>query len=657
MGSLIIQNNFTHGQWDETLINRTDVQTYNSAAKVLRNVIVKPQGGVSRRFGTKFIANLGLTVDEVQLQGFEFSETSSYLLVFTDNLLTIYKDDVIDHTEVTTYSGSILANSELRFAQLAGPTGVLMVIVHEDHPPKNLFRNLTDTTWTFVDSIFDNFPGTDFNDLDYSSFNFTLSVTNSLQVGFMTSSAAAFSIDYEGGYFIGIGSGLTSFTGIAKLDTFVNPTQMNITILQTFDSNYSVAPGVKGRYVFLQKPSFSAAKGYPRTVAFYQSRLVFGGTRDLPQSIFMSWVNDFFNFNVFVGDPSNAIQISLGSSEIDKIQHIISDRSLQFFTLNSEFTIPQGLDDAITPENVSVVKQTARGTTSVPPRSFDDQTIFIEKYGKAISAFLFNSDVRAYEADQISIFASSLIRSPIDSSIFRGSPQENSRFYMVVNNDGTIAIFQSLKQEGVAAWSIINTGEETPDKFLRVTQVGPDIYFVIKRDIQTVTEYYLEKMDWTLLIDSTITFSFANEVTSVTGLDHLNDRIVSIIGDGFILEDQVVNTGSVQLSCPSKEITVGLKFLSEIETFPVNTGSAGYVPKRIPRVFVDVINSLGIKVNGTIIPYLNFGDATLTQPTPLQTEIFEYLNLEGWPARDTVKITQDAPLPFNVIGVGYEVEV
>ncbi len=656
MGSLIIQNDFTHGQWDETLINRTDLSLYNSAAKLLRNVAVKPQGGVKRRFGTKFIDNVGIADDNIQIEGFEFSETSAYLLVFTDNLLTIYKDDVIDHTEVTTYSGTQLSNRELRFAQTSTPTGVLMVIVHKDHPPKNLFRDAADTTWTFIDAIFKNFPGSDFNDVDYNSTTFILNKLLSGEVGTISASSAVFSAEFVDGYFIGVGSGLTDFTGIAKIIGFNSTTSVDIEVLQTFGNGYKT-PGIKGRYILLQKPSFSTNKGWPRTVAFYQSRLVFGGTRDLPQSIFMSWVNDFFNFNVFVGEPSNAIQVTIGSSEVDKIQHIISDRSLQIFTLNSEFAVPQGLDDAVTPDNISLTKQSSNGTTTVNPRVFDNQTVYVKRSGQGVQAFVFNESVRAYNSEDISIFSTSLIRSPVDSAIFNGSIDEDSNYYFLVNDDGTLAVFQSLREQHVSAWSITNTGEETPDKFLRVTQVGDTLYFVIKRDIQGSIEYYLEKMDWNLLIDSSINFSFPVDVSSLTGLDHLNNRVVSVIGDGFILEDEVVSAGSIQLSSPSKNITVGLKFLSEIETFPVNAGSSGYIPKRIPRVFIDFVDSLGITVNGTIIPYLVFGDATLTQPTPLQTEIFEYLNLEGWPRRDTVKITQSEPLPFNIIGVGYEVEV
>ena len=40
----------------------------------------------------------------------------------------------------------------------------------------------------------------------------------------------------------------------------------------------------------------SKGGGYPRSISFNKNRLIFGGSRDKPQTIFASQSGDFFNF-------------------------------------------------------------------------------------------------------------------------------------------------------------------------------------------------------------------------------------------------------------------------------------------------------------------------------------------------------------------------
>jgi hypothetical protein len=50
-----IQTNFTTGELDPLVRSRVDLDAYNNALETARNVICQPQGGVTRRPGTKFI--------------------------------------------------------------------------------------------------------------------------------------------------------------------------------------------------------------------------------------------------------------------------------------------------------------------------------------------------------------------------------------------------------------------------------------------------------------------------------------------------------------------------------------------------------------------------------------------------------------------------
>ena len=53
--------------------------------------------------------------------------------------------------------------------------------------------------------------------------------------------------------------------------------------------------------------AFSDTTGYPRSVAFYEQRLVFGGTSNQPQTLFFSQSGDFENFEAGVQDDDGMV--------------------------------------------------------------------------------------------------------------------------------------------------------------------------------------------------------------------------------------------------------------------------------------------------------------------------------------------------------------
>jgi len=102
---------FTSGELSPLLEGRTDLEKYFKGAKVLENMIVKPQGGVTRRPGTVFVAEVENSSKESRLVPFEFNVTQAYVLEFCDEALRIYKDGgQIVSGSAKTVSGATNAN-------------------------------------------------------------------------------------------------------------------------------------------------------------------------------------------------------------------------------------------------------------------------------------------------------------------------------------------------------------------------------------------------------------------------------------------------------------------------------------------------------------------------------------------------------------------
>ena len=83
----ISQTNFNRGEIDPNLIGRVSLETYGSALKKARNVIVNNQGPVERRPGTYFRADLGA---ESRLESFIFSGDQEYIFALTQVLQFFY---------------------------------------------------------------------------------------------------------------------------------------------------------------------------------------------------------------------------------------------------------------------------------------------------------------------------------------------------------------------------------------------------------------------------------------------------------------------------------------------------------------------------------------------------------------------------------------
>ena len=88
----IAQTQFTSGELDPRLAARHDYDGYYKGAETLENVICLGQGGVKRRGGMKYIDTL--TDTAVRFVTFEFNITQTYLLVFANAKMYVYKDGV-----------------------------------------------------------------------------------------------------------------------------------------------------------------------------------------------------------------------------------------------------------------------------------------------------------------------------------------------------------------------------------------------------------------------------------------------------------------------------------------------------------------------------------------------------------------------------------
>ncbi|MBO6858483.1 hypothetical protein [Roseibium sp.] len=141
-----LQSTFSRGELDPELIYRTDLELFRSSLAECENFITLKRGGLRRRGGTKYIAEVKDSADETWLIPFEFGNGQYYMLEFGDFYFRVYTNaGRVGTVEVTTpYAKTVL--SELKFVQSTD----ILFIAGGGVAPQQLQR-ISETSWTIAD--------------------------------------------------------------------------------------------------------------------------------------------------------------------------------------------------------------------------------------------------------------------------------------------------------------------------------------------------------------------------------------------------------------------------------------------------------------------------------------------------------------------------
>ena len=693
MKTHVLQSSFNNGVLDDRMAARLDIKQYYQGVLQGENVQFLPQGGVRRRPGFRFIDKIDLpdgSPNNGKVVPFVFNTDQAYVLVFVQNLIAIYRNDVLVDTVTTTYTQAQI--DELDFAQTADT----MIIVHEDVRPKLLVRGANDSDFTLSNVSFDFIPQYDFNDADSPTpvsciqtarltgidegarFKLTLEGVDTDAIGYSGANAstreeiriALQDLDATGNSGISVtSSGVTldaTFTITFADESADNWRVMSGRFVDGFETGDERVRTARTQIGTSRKENvWSSTRGWPRTVVFFEGRLWFGGSKSRPHTIWGSKVNDFFNFDPGKSRANQAIDITLDTDQINRIQSIVGGRDLSVFTIGGEYIFKKAVSDPITPDNVAIIQQTSYGSKRIKPVSIGGAQLFIQRTGKAIREFLFDTNVESYDSSSVTLLSPNIIDDPIDMSLQRGSTADDAAYVYLTNSDGSLAVYNTARSENVAAWA---KWTSPSCSFKSCAVVLDEVYVLtLRANSGPITDTFpgveftfnLEKLDPLILLDAAV-LSTSNGAP-YTGLNHLDGNAnVYIVGGntddgwnargGYLVANNTITEEFVYAG------QIGVNFEATIETMPIvqNQGSGFDFDdeKRISRVTLEVYESSGLEINGFSIPEdqneenrYAYGSYTGRRG----------MILTGWSKRPTVTITQSNPLPMTLLGIEMEV--
>jgi len=434
------------------------------------------------------------------------------------------------------------------------------------------------------------------------------------------------------------------------------------------------------------EPVWSATRGWPSTATFHGGRLWFAGSTEKPTSVWASRVNSYWDFTWVETDgvipDDHAIFDTIDTGEFNKIVNIFAGRKIQVFTTGAEFI---NTIDYPTPASSSWQQQTGYGSKRLRPILIDGATLYVDSSERTIRQFIYDYNEDGFVSNNITLLASHLLTGIKSLKAIKGTTLDVSDYVYAVNEDGSIAVMNTLRSEGLLGW----THWETQGEFVDACVLSKEVYFLVKRN----ENYFIEKLEEDTYTDHNVLVKGVEPTTNnvIDGDDNIidgSDNIVEtdyttgtpvtsittdykdlflntdfkVVADFSIMPDsRPISDGTdlnhFDITRDAYRLEVGLDFETKIKTLPLSTdtkaGNTLHRRKRVTKVDLNILESLGVYVEDTYSPDRKFTVILDEAPEPFTG--FKEIFLLGYQRLYQFEITQQNPLPLLIRGIGYEV--
>lgn len=697
-----IQSNFTTGEVTPKLAGQVNFKKYDNALEILENMTIFPQGGVTRRPGTRFVAEIKDSSAVTRLIPFEFNVTQSYVLEFGNNYIRFYKDN----GQITEADKSI---SNITQANPAVVTASSHGFSDGDHVWINSVAGMTELNgrrFTVANKTTHTFELSGINSSSFTAYSSGGTAAKVYEISTSYTSAQVFDlkfaqaadvmyivhpshepakltrtghtswsladVDFEKGPYLdtnttattlnpgsaGVGTGVALVAsadlfastdvgrlvklhgGHCKITAFTDAQNVTMSILTALSASTATADWQLG--------SWSNTTGFPETVSFFEQRIVYGGTTSLPQTIFASQSGLFENFDVGTSTASDAFIYTIASNRVNKIRFLAPSRDLIVGTAGGEFKVGRPPGEPLEPGNVNISQQTTYGVHTTPVVQIGNALLFVQRQKRKIREFTYTFSNDSYVAPDMTLLSEHISEGGIDDVAYQ---QEPDSVYWACRNDGQLIGMTYLREQDVVGWHRHKVGGISQSCTVTVTDYdntvsGTKLTFT-KRDGSTVT--------FTSTTGTAGTNEFKTQTNNNTTASNLQTAInghadfTATVSSAVVTVTETSPSGTEYLTVESSD-DVRLSITNEL---PAKVTSITTITETNENQFWALVTRI---INGSTVQYVEYFDDTLNQDSGLAgtvtgaSTIVRGLNhLEG----ETVQILiDDAVYPVQKVTNG-----
>lgn len=721
-----LQRSFAGGEITPELYGRLDLTKYQTGLAECQNFVVLPHGPATARPGFQYIGSVKTVAKKTRLIPFSFSTEQTYVLEFGDQYVRIYTNggQLLDGTvtawvTATAYTvGQIRSNGGTNYycktAHTSGtfatdlaankwyalsgsiveiPTPYLeadlfdihfvqsadvLALVHTGYAPREL-RRLGAVEW------------------ELKSIQFAPTITEPTGVAVAATGTGSITYKYcvtslaEGDEDESIASSVVSTTN--NLNTAGNSNKVTWTNVSGA-VRYRVYKLRGGIYAYVGQATdgttgfvddnitadlgttpptaqdpFASTNNYPQAVSYYEQRRVFAGTKNKPQTTWLTRTATESNMNRAIpSKDDDAMVIKLAAREANVIRHLVPMADLIMLTSSGEWKLSSGNADALTPTSVQIKPQSYTGASNVQPAVTGNSILYAQDRGAGVRELTYSWETQAYKTIDASIMAPHLFTGyTIKDMAFSRSPYS---CLWVVRSDGVLLGLTYVPDQQVLGWHHHVTDGEFES--VAVVSEGTEdvLYAVVKRTIGGNTKRYVERLHTREFTDQADAFHVdcgltydGSPATTFSGLSHLEGKTVSILADGAVAPSKVVTSGQVTIPVAASVVHIGLPIECKVKTLPVVVETQGFGQgrsKNVSAVFMRVYRSGGISAGPSEDRQTQFRMRTSepygTAPA-LKTEEIKIVIQNDWQTGGQVVVMHDEPLPMTLVSMSAEVEI
>lgn len=410
------------------------------------------------------------------------------------------------------------------------------------------------------------------------------------------------------------------------------------------------------------------AGDYPTATTYHEQRRWFAGTVSKPQVLWATRTGTESNLTSSLpARDADGLELRLAAVQNNSIRHLVPLADMIALTAGGEFRIFADGAPAITPSSVSIKPQGYAGANNVQPAVTTGSVLYVQAQGSRVRELSYNWESNAYRSVDISIMAPHRFNGyTIPQMAYSRAPES---ILWVVRNDGTLLGMTYVPDQQVYGWH----AHDTRGVFESVCVVAENnedvLYAVVLRGIAGREVRYIERLHTRFFtnqadafyVDSGLTYR-GEPVTTVTGLQHLEGQVVSILTDGAVHPARTVTNGEVLLDYPASVVHVGLPIMADMRTLPLaleGIQAAGQgTTKNVSKVYLRVSQSSVVKAGPNFTqlreyPARTVADAYGSPPALRDGELSLSID-PSWNQDGAVCVRQDQPLPLTVLSMTLE---
>ena len=414
----------------------------------------------------------------------------------------------------------------------------------------------------------------------------------------------------------------------------------------------------------------SDAGEYPAATTYHEQRRWFAGSVIKPQVMWATRTGTDNNLTSSIPTrDADGMELRIASGQYNQILHLVALSDLIAFTAGGEFRVYADSAPAITPTSVTIKPQGYAGASNVQPVVTTGSILYVQAQGSRVRELSFSWESNAYKSVDASIMAPHRFNGFTLYQVAYSRATDS--ILWAIRNDGVLLGLTYVPDQQVYGWHAHDT-----DGFFESVCVVPEgnedvLYAVVRRTINGASVRYVERLRTRLFtdpadaffVDSGLTYD-GTPVTALSGLAHLEGKVVDILTDGAVHPQRTVTAGAITLDYPASKVHIGLPMISDLRTLPLAMEGAqatgqGTI-KNVSKVHLRVSQSSVVKAGPRFDLLREYPARAVTDPygsPPALRDGELSLSIDpSWNQDAAICVRQDLPLPLTVLSMTIEVQ-